>query len=111
MVMEKVNLYEATGPMDTNEGRGGTRSYGFYSQHDAAERAAKDKGVMGTPGYVKVVSGYVFYIGNIIKFVKETDLHDVLSETPGDVAARAKAKLKASLTEEEIKALGIGRII
>lgn len=108
--MKCINVYEAIGPVDTNEGRGGTRSYGFYLQNDSAKRAAKYKGVMGTDGEVKVVAGYLFDIDGSTKFVRAEDLHEVLVESPEEVRERAKAKLKAALTPEEQKALGIGKL-
>ena len=107
--MKRVNVYEAIGPIDTNEGRG-TRSYGFYLQKEPAKRAAKYKGVMGTDGDVKIVSGYLFDINGSTKFVRDEDFHEVLLESPEEVRDRAKAKLKASLTTEEQKALGIDKL-
>jgi hypothetical protein len=47
-------VYEALGPVDTDEGRhGGMRSYGVYVDRPTAEDVARNKGVMGSPGEVK----------------------------------------------------------
>jgi hypothetical protein len=105
--MEYTNVYEAIGPVDTNEGRGGTRSYGFYLQHEIAKRAAKGKGVMGTDGDVRTVTGYIFKINSKALFIRAEDIHDILGESPEDFKARAKAKLVAALTPEELNALGL----
>lgn len=101
--MKAISVFEVTGPVDQNGGYGGTKSYGFYFHHDMAYNVANDKGAWGAPGYVNMVHGYLLEIDGMTKFVNTKDFHDVLSEPPEDVIARAKAKL----TEEELVALGL----
>jgi hypothetical protein len=98
-----ATIFEVRGEIDANEGRGGTRSCGFYYQEDLANEAAKGKGVFGGPGRVDKITGYLFDLDGDIRFVKPTDLHEVLSEPKEKVVARAKAKL----TKDELVALGI----
>jgi hypothetical protein len=103
--MKFITVYEATGPQDTTEGRwGGEMSYGFYFSQEVAKRVVSDKGVMGTAGTVRAITGYIGEINGKPKFVREIDFHDVLVGTrEDDIIEKAKAKL----TTEELKALGL----
>lgn len=102
-IMTQTTLFEVLGPIDTNEGRGGLTSYGLYYQKDMANNVAQGKGVWGAPGEVRMVDGYLIGIDGTTKFVRLKDFHDVLSEPPENVVARAMSKL----TDEECKALGL----
>jgi hypothetical protein len=102
-----ISAYEVRGQNDTTEGRGGTYLVGYFFNKTTADEAAKDKGVWGSPGLVKAVAAlaieepdgsYKYYLDNPI---------EIKSMTPEEMLAKAKKKLKDSLTSEEIETLGI----
>jgi len=104
--VKRMRLYKVKGHTDTTEGRGPLYTVGYFTDPDLAERASKDKGVMGSDGIVEPVvatvaafqadNGEVMH-GIIKEFVQ------VEYEDPADVRKRALDKL----TPKERKALGL----
>lgn len=104
--MKKVTVFEIRGQHDC-EGRGPSHLVGFCETYDLAYKMALGKGAMGTPGEITECFGYLVEINNEYKFVRESDLHKLATETHEEVVARAKAKLEKALSAEELKALGL----
>ncbi len=98
---ELAYLYEALGEIDQNEGRGGRRSLGFFHTQEEATEAAKNEGVMGTPGTVRTKQVLKQKMGNnqfAYWEIKKLEIEDQEA-----IRKRALAKL----TFAEKKALGL----
>lgn len=89
-----LNCYEAYTNSDLTEGRGVAVHIGYFTDEDAAIRAAEHKGPMGTSAWVRQVDKVIKVFEDFGEFEKEQ-------------RNEARARGLSKLTQEEREALGL----
>jgi hypothetical protein len=105
---EIITIWEGRGENDTNEGRGGTHTVGWYLTNAEATEGVKSEGVWGGPGTVKSHQALrqVMPDSNFGQYIY-WKIEKINVQSNKDYVESVRKSALAKLTDEEKRVLGV----